>query len=120
MAGSLWLIAVSRILGRNHAVVVGGAGGVDVSEVIHGVFKPQRARRTFTKATKILQLCKSQNHALDAVFHQPDIPVEQKAEMQAAQFEIRQQLGFVDRQEMLNGFVLHEHTAINARINPVA
>jgi len=54
------------------------------------------------------------------VLHEGDVPVEQEAELEVCNFEIRQQLGLMNRQKFFHGFVFNDHHLIHRHVDSEA
>jgi hypothetical protein len=59
------------------------------------------------------------HHTLDTIFHQHNIPIQQKPKLAIPQFQVGQKLGFVNGQKLVNGFVFDDDTILNQHIQPV-
>ena len=44
------------------------------------------------------------DHPADAFLHEPDFPIEDESNGASAEFQVSQQLGFMDGQDRVNGF----------------
>jgi hypothetical protein len=59
------------------------------------------------------------DHALDAVSHQFDIPIQQKAKTAIAELEVGQQLSLVNGKHLINRFILDDDTVFHKHVNTV-
>ncbi len=59
------------------------------------------------------------DHSLDAVLHQNDLPVKKITQGIVSQLQVSQQLCFMDGLELVNSFMLDNHTTFDNRIDSV-
>jgi hypothetical protein len=55
----------------------------------------------------------------DAVLQDGDIEIDQQPDLLVGGFQIGQQLGRMDGQDLLNGFELHDDCVLHQQINPI-
>jgi len=60
----------------------------------------------------------SKNNTLDAVTDPRDVEVDQESEAMACQFEVRQNLRLVNRQQLLNGLQFNEQAVLDQQVEP--
>lgn len=63
---------------------------------------------------------RSVGQSCDAVFEAGDIEVQKQADFLAAQFQIRDQLGFMERDHFFHGFQFDDDCIFNENVDPVA
>ena len=60
------------------------------------------------------------DHSFDAVFHEGDVPIEQKTQFQVGELEVCQKLCLVDRQKLFNGFVFDDYGFVDQHVDSEA
>ena len=59
------------------------------------------------------------DHPADAFLHEPDFPIEDESNGASAEFQVSQQLGFMDGQDRIDGFVFDDDAFIHAHVGAI-